>query len=400
MGRILLSLDRVGRRMPVDAEVAIERGVAFARSEPETVAAAVVGVVVLVGLGYVLYRLTRPAGVRFASLLADREEVAVLAHPNPDPDAMAAAMGVKEIAEQVDTAATIHFSGQIRHQENRAFRNVLDPELDCIDSADDIECGTVILVDHNRPRGFDGAEDVTPAGVVDHHPGDGRGELFTDVRTHYGACSSIVAEYFRDLDAEPLAPDEHASEARGPHSVPSPIATALFFGILTDTKRLTAGAQPPDFDASEYLSPGIDEDLLDKIANPEVSADVLETKARAISEREVRGSFAVSDVGEVSNADALAQAVEELIVLEGVTAAIVFGIRDGVLHVSGRSRDARVHMGRLLETTLEEVPGGDGGGHAHMGGGQVQLDEGEGFVWPARRDALTDRLWRALDGDV
>jgi hypothetical protein len=34
-----------------------------------------------------------------------------------------------------------------------------------------------------------------------------------------------------------------------------------------------------------------------------------------------------------------------------------------------------------------------------MGGGQIPLDDGD-FVWPARRTALTDRLRRALEGDV
>jgi len=385
--------------MSVAAEQFVQRAVAFAQSHPELLAATLVSLIVLVGGGYVLHQFARPAGVRFASVLAEHEHVSVLTHPNPDPDAMAAAMGVASLAEQVDTEATIQFPGQIRHQENRAFRNVLEVDLKPIDRVDDLQSRAVILVDHNEPRGFSGSERLTPFAVVDHHPGGGRGEVFTDVRTEYGACSSVIAEYFEDLDATPVAPDVHESEVESAYVVPSKVATGLFFGILTDTNRLTSGLDPADFDASSYLSAGVDENLLDRIANPQVSAETLEIKATAIREREVEGAFAISDVGDVSNVDAIPQAADELILLEGVTAAIVYGTRDGVLYLSGRSRDDRVHMGRVLDAALDDIPGGNGGGHRRMGGGQISLDEEE-FVWPGRRTGLVDRLWRALEGDL
>jgi nanoRNase/pAp phosphatase (c-di-AMP/oligoRNAs hydrolase) len=385
--------------MSVAADEFVERTVAFAQTHPELLAALLVSVVVLVGGAYILHQFTRPFGVRFASLLAEFDDVTVLTHPNPDPDAMAAAMGVASLAEQLDTAATIQFPGQIRHQENRAFRNVLEVDLDPIDRASDLRSEAVILVDHNQPRGFTGAESVRPIAVVDHHPGDGRGESFTDVRTEYGASSSVIAEYFQALDATPVPPENHESEIDAKYVLPSRVATGLFFGILTDTDHLTGGINSADFDASGYLSPGVDENLLDRIANPQVSAEVLEVKATAIRERDVEGAFAISDVGDISNADAIPQAADELIRLEGVTAAIVCGTRNGTLYLSGRSRDDRVHMGRAIESALEEVPGASGGGHARMGGGQIPVEDGD-FVWPARRAALEDRLRRALEGDV
>jgi len=86
---------------------------------------AVVAIVAIVG-AYVLFRVRRTPGVKFHRLLAERDEIAVLMHPNPDPDAMSAALGVASLAEQLDVDATVQYPGQIRHQENRAFRTVLD----------------------------------------------------------------------------------------------------------------------------------------------------------------------------------------------------------------------------------------------------------------------------------
>lgn len=391
-------------RVPVDRGLLgqVESAV-FAHTE--VVVALVVGLLTLTFSLYALHRLRRPMGSRFREVLASRDEIAVLMHPNPDPDAMAAAIGVACLAEQVGTDATLQFTGQIRHQENRAFRTVLDLDLDCIDHVSDLAAEHVVLVDHNTPRGFAGASAVLPFAVVDHHPGEGAGEEYTDVRTDYGSCSSIVAEYFEDIGAKPVPPDQHASEIDAEYTLPSTVATGLLYGILADTKHLTAGSSAADFRACSYLSTGVDEDLLDRIANPQVSAEVLEIKARAIAGRQINGSFAVSDVGQLSNVDAIPQAADELIQLEGVTAVVVCGEREGTVYLSGRSRDDRVHMGRALEAAVEEIPNSSAGGHARMGGGQIQErialpNGGEEQTESVPRPELIDRLFRSMSGDI
>ncbi len=376
---------------------------AFARQNPELTAAATLALVVVLVSTYAFVRLRRAPGIRFRRTLADHEEVAVLMHPNPDPDAMAAAVGVASLANQLDVDATIQFPGQIRHQENRAFRTVLDLDLENIDHVSDLAAESVVLVDHNEARGFGGADGVLPTAVVDHHPGEGSGEAFTDVRTDYGATASIVAEYFRDNDAVPVPPDKHASEADGDFALSTPAATGLLYGILADTKHLTVGASEPDFAAAAYVYPGVDQDRLDRIANPAVDAEVLEVKARAIAGRQIEGSFAVADVGGVNNVDAIPQAADELIQLEGVSAVVVIGERDGTVHLSGRSRDDRVHMGNAIDAVLDDVANGDGGGHSRMGGGTItpEVDPtGEEERETVDRDVLVDGLFRAMAGDV
>ena len=368
---------------------------------------AIVVIVGTVGAAAIVYRWLRQSdGERFKQLLADQEAVTVLLHPNPDPDAMASATAIAALAGQVDTRVTIQYPGQIRHQENRAFRTVLDLELDNIEHVTDLAAESVVLVDHNAPRGFTGAEGILPLAVVDHHPGEGTGELFTDVRTDYGACASIVAEYFEDIGAVPVPADQHASETGAKYVLPSAAATGLLYGILSDTKDLTVGASAVDFEAASYLHPGVDGDKLDRIANPEVDAEVLEIKARAIAGRRVEGSFAVSDVGTVSNADAIPQAADEIIRLEGVTAVVIAGEKEGTIHLSGRSRDDRVHMGQVLESVTDGISNASAGGHARMGGGQIapqpQLSDGGEPIGTdtVPREALIDRLFASMSGEI
>lgn len=374
----------------------------FGGLDPVVIAAGVVGTIVLLVVVGALYRhWRRPKGVRVREALAGAEEVSVLMHPNPDPDAMATAMAVEYLSETVDTTATVQYSGQIRHQENRAFRTVLELDLDRIESKEDLAADRIVLVDHNEPRGFVGAEGIDPYVVIDHHPGEGAGSAFTDVRPEYGACASIIAEYVGELGIPVGASEENGAGNSVGDSLPSDIATGLVYGIRTDTKELTRGITPMDFEAAGFLYPGVDEDRLDRIANPQVPEAVLRLKARAIQDKEVRGSFAVCDLGKIDNVDAISQAADELMHLEGVTAVVVFAETDGTVHLSGRSRDDRVHMGQTIETVVDDISMSEGGGHARMGGGQISVDHLEG-IGPSEgisREELTDQIFAAMAGE-
>jgi len=372
----------------------------FARESPLVAALVVVGLLVfLVGVRLAIDRLRRSPAERLQGLLASTDEIAVLMHPNPDPDAMSSALAVGRLATQAGSSPTLYYPGQIRHQENRAFQTVLDLDFDRIEKAGQLQESAVVLVDHNEARGFPGAEGVDPIAVIDHHPGGGEGSEFSDVRTDYGACATIFAEYFEQLDWE-LADDDAAAD--DDEQIDYEIATGLLYGIQSDTKQLTKGCSSAEFSAAEYLYDGIDEDLLDRIANPQVDAEVLDVKARAITDRQIENAFAISDVGAISNVDAIPQAADELLRLEGVTAVVVMGRKEDTLHLSGRSRDDRVHMGNVLQAVVDDIPMGSAGGHARMGGGQLSIDHMNG-IGPGSGVAMTDfkgHLFDAMAGDI
>jgi len=393
--------------MPLWQVGGLQRGLdtvsAFARESPLLAALVVIGLLVfLVGVRFAIGRVRRTPGERLQRLLGSADELAVLMHPNPDPDAMSCALATEKLATRAGSDATLYYPGQIRHQENRAFQTVLDLNFNRIETASQLEEEHVVLVDHNEARGFPGAESIDPLAVIDHHPGSGEGGQFTDVRTDYGACATIFAEYFESLDWELVDPEEVESVDPDSDHIDPEVATGLLYGIQSDTKQLTKGCHSAEFEAAEFLYQGIDEDMLDRIANPQVDAEVLDVKARAITNRDIRNAFAVSDVGEISNVDAIPQAADELLRLEGVTAVVVMGRKDDTLHLSGRSRDDRVHMGKALETVVEDIPMGSAGGHARMGGGQLSIEHMNG-IGPGSGVAMPDfkgHLFDAMAGDI
>ena len=368
---------------------AVETGLRSLGIDP-TIAGGV-AVIMLGAAAYGAYRAVlryKQPGHQLSRLLRGYEEVALLMHPNPDPDAMGSALGLQALAERVGTEATIYYIGQIRHHENRAFQTVLDVEFERIDGVSELSEPATVLVDHNTPRGSDDAGTLTPTAVVDHHPGDGTGQRFTDVRPSYGACATIVAEYLQALNFEPVGPGRHAGT---PSALSVKTATGLLYGIQADTDHLTNGATDADFAMSQYLYPGIDQDLLRRIANPPVDSELLKIKAHAIENLVIESPYSYSWVGEVSNLDAIPQAADELIALEGISTVVVAGKKNGTVHLSGRSHDDRVHIGRVLDTVAKRIPDSSAGGHARMAGGQLAADH--------VGDDLPQQLFETMSGN-
>ncbi len=163
--------------------------------------------------------------------------------------------------------------------------------------------------------------------VIDHHqilqhlqellPAD----AFLDIRPEVNSSSSILAEYLRTLEI-PLSPA---------------LATALFYGIYIDTKKFSKLSHV-DLKAIEFLAGKVDYELLDKIEHPDISTETAEILARAIMNRRIYKNVIVSNVGFITNRDAIAESADFLLHLEGgITTVLVFGIVDDRIEMSART---------------------------------------------------------------
>jgi nanoRNase/pAp phosphatase (c-di-AMP/oligoRNAs hydrolase) len=287
------------------------------------------------------------------------EPLAIVTHDNPDPDAIASGVALQRIAASVGIEAQVCYYGQITHQENRAFINLLEFELRQLDDDEDLSAfGGVALVDHSRPGVNDQLPTDTPVDIViDHHPPKAPIEAeFVDVRSSVGATSTLLAEY---LQAFGITLDEA-------------VATGLLFGIRIDTKDFTREVSIADFEAAAILLPAANIGTLERIESPSISGETLETIARAIQNRDQRGSVLTSCVGELTDRDSLAQAADRLLTLEGVQATVVYGVKAGLIYISGRARGIDLDLGETLREAFDQI--GSAGGHADMAGAQIQLE--------------------------
>jgi nanoRNase/pAp phosphatase (c-di-AMP/oligoRNAs hydrolase) len=293
-------------------------------------------------------------------VLADGSEINIVCHNNPDPDCLASALALGRIAAAAGIDERhIFYSGEISHQQNRAFVNLLDIDLKRFDPAtvqDRPPDSLLAFVDHSIPGANNRVPEETPVDIViDHHPAEGIDATFVDHREDIGAASTILTEYLRDLDIDP----------------DDTLATALLFAIRSDTLGFLRGATRADYDAAGFLHESTDRTLLRQISSPSVTGETLDAISTAIDNRITNGAVLISHVGRTTERDALPQAADYLATLEGVDTTIIFGLIHDAVHLSARSPDPRIHIGDVLRDAFEDV--GSAGGHHDVAGGEIPL---------------------------
>ena len=294
----------------------------------------------------------------FVSLLENVGSLAVVCHDNPDPDCIASALALQTMASHAGVEETdILYGGEVSHQQNRAFVNLLEVELTEFDGEDLEEYEVIGFVDHS----VKGENNAVPGEasvdfVIDHHPPENDVDArFVDIREEFGATTTILVEYLRELD---VTPD-------------TDVATALLFAIRAETLEYLRGTTEMEYEASEFLHRYADTELLRRMTEPAFTPETLDTIGEAILEREVRASALVAGVGVINERDALPQAADYLMRLEGVSTVLVFGVVDDRIEASARSKDSRVNLDRVMNDAFGDV--GSGGGHRGMAGAQVPL---------------------------
>ncbi len=287
----------------------------------------------------------------------DGKKLAIVMHNNPDPDAISGAMALSEIANNVGVKSEILYHGKIGHQENKAFVNLLDIDIERMEKYDLSEFSNIALFECAIP----GINNLVPSDtriniVIDHHPvniSEVKAD-FIDIQPDIGASATIMATYLKELHI----------------NFSSELATALLYGIRVDTHEFKKNATPSDLEAAAFLYPLVDHDILSQIETPSMSTETLDIMGYAIQNRQVLGSYLISNVGPIRDRDALPQAADYLLNLEGVTTTIIFGLTEESIHISGRSKDVRVNIGEIMREAFGEE---HGGGHSTSAGAQIPL---------------------------
>lgn len=284
-------------------------------------------------------------------------KLAIVVHDNPDPDAVSSAMALKEIARSIDVKADILYQGKIGHQENKAFINLLDIELNQPKEYNPADYKKVGLIEATVP----GAYNLLPPNskvniIIDHHQVNHEvvGAEFVDTRPTIGATATIMTKYMHELEIP----------------IKTELATALLYGIRVDTQDFRRNTDPADLMAAAFLYPLANHEILSRIETPSISASSLDVIGEAIKNRQIRGSFLISSAGAIHDRDSLAQAADYLLNLEGITTTLIFGLGEDRIYVSGRTRDIKVNIGRLMQAAFGEEYAG---GHATLGGAQIPL---------------------------
>lgn len=315
-------------------------------------------------------------------LLRGRRRLLVLTHTNPDPDSLGAAMGLQQFAElSAGLETTLALSGKILRAENQEMVRQLAIEMVPIGDLDLSTYDCVGLVD-TQP-GF-GHTIVPPELrvdiVIDHHVCSDQNAVaydapFVDVRSEIGATSSLVAGYFMDAKLHPSRD----------------IATALIYGINTDTADLSRNVSDLDLKAYDYLFPLVDRAKLVAITRPRLPPAYFQTLREALSKVRIYKSLALCSLGRTGSAEMVAEVADLLLRMQGVQAVFCGGLVDTTFYVSVRTELGPCDAWTLIRDAMGAEQASFGG-HGTVAGGSIQLGSSD----PRAMKRLERRLERNI----
>jgi nanoRNase/pAp phosphatase (c-di-AMP/oligoRNAs hydrolase) len=253
------------------------------------------------------------------------------------------------------------YSGLIARAENRAVLNLLTPDWQQGDQLPDLpRYSALALVDTQPGSGNNRLPpQVTPHIVIDHHYPHWdalRAVRFVDVRPELGATVSLIYQY---LDAAGIKPDSN-------------LATAMFYGLQTDTRGLARDASKADEAIYVHLLSLIDRPKLISVEQAGLSRDYFRAFSKGLQAARVYGRSVIANLGEMHRPDLAAEMADVLIRLETARVVLCMGTYKDILNISLRTQPSGQDAGLLAQKVIESL--GKAGGHGTMAGGQALLE--------------------------
>ena len=311
--------------------------------------------------------------------LATARSVLVVTHDFPDPDCLASGLGMQELVRYWGVKrVSMAYGGFVGRLENQTMVRLvgipaekLSTELlngfERIIVVDAIPGSGNVSLPHHARVDF----------VVDHHLVHHRQipNCLVDIRPNRAATSSIVTQYLR-TEGCPISKS---------------LATALFYGMKTDTHHMRQLVTPEDMEIYTYLFDRIDHAVLAEVEDPPRTREYLRMVHDGLETMEISGEVGYMHLPEASTPDHVAEMADFAARLEELQWMICSALVGDTLYFSVRSRSVR-KAGIAAERIARRLRG-TGGGHALRGAGQIRL---AGRDKHAVLDAFTQSLHHVL----
>jgi nanoRNase/pAp phosphatase (c-di-AMP/oligoRNAs hydrolase) len=282
------------------------------------------------------------------------ERVALLLQDDPDPDGVASAIALRTVLGRNRSTTPLFAFGATTRAENLAMLRLLDVTIEIADTEVLRAFPCVALLDV-QPAYF--AERLHHAHIViDHHPRTGNIDAdYCDLRAQYGATSTILTEYLEACEAD----------------VSQRLATALLYGIKSDTLMLNRETGPADLRAFMALYPLTNYNTLRRIERPELPLSFAGFLARTLPRMRKQMGLLTLHVGTIEREDIIPQLADFCMQFEGTEWVAVSGKWHNALVISVRNPGYVRSAGDVVRKLFGQV--GRAGGHRSMAKAVVPL---------------------------
>lgn len=281
---------------------------------------------------------------------------------NADPDALGASLALRRIMARKVKSVAIAQINEVKRPDNLAMiRHLRIPTQKAIPTLM-AQYEKFALIDsqpHHHPDLAAYDYDL----IIDHHPLIKEKPVnapFMDIRPKYGSTCTMMTEYLYNMKIRPS----------------KLLATALMYGIKTDTGDWVRDFIDADMAAFKYLSKFSDGTILNRISRSEFHLDWMRFFSRAFYNLRHIGKGLFAHMGKVENPDILVIVADFFMRVHGVSWVSVSGEYDNTLVVIFRGDGLRKDMGKFAASLLGDL--GSAGGHKEAARGEVPIAALEG----------------------
>jgi nanoRNase/pAp phosphatase (c-di-AMP/oligoRNAs hydrolase) len=291
--------------------------------------------------------LTRLKVQQYQRFFVDADRVVIVLHNDPDPDAMASGLALRNVLRRTKQTAVIAALQGVTRPENQRMMNLLDIQVEILTPEQIVGFDRIAMVDV-QPHVF--------RDVVDHHPEQpGYTAVYKDIRADYGSTSTILTEHLRAIDV----------------NISERTATAMLYAIKSDTLFFNRQANRVDIEAFSYLYPLADATLIRKMEGAEITMDRLEYVLKAKQHGRLQEQVFCAFLGTSPREDFIPYVADFYLQLESVKWTIVSGIVNDSLVMSVRNLGYSRNAGEFVRKYFNDI--GSAGGHRSMAKAVVPL---------------------------
>lgn len=274
---------------------------------------------------------------------------------NADPDAIASAIALKRFFWRRVKKTIIYRINTIKRADNLALIKFLKIDQKHVRDINKVEITKWAIVD-SQPHHDEQFKKHSFDIIIDHHPlGDCSEAEFVDIKEDYGANSTIMTEYLRASGIKP-----------------SPrLATALFYGIKTDTDNFARQSTPQDINAFRYLYQFANLNIIKKIESSELTKKTLRHFRTAIENLVFFKDKAFIHMGSVKDPDILVIIADFFLKMAEASWCIVSGIYGQKFIIIFRNAGFRLDAGKTAQRLFGRI--GSAGGHRNTARAEIMV---------------------------
>ncbi len=295
--------------------------------------------------------------ILISRLKSETGRLFIQTHNFPDPDAVAAAFGLKELLDKQGIHTEIIYDGELQRDALIRMIALLNIPIHHWKQYELTEADGIIIVD--GCKGNSNVEDLIgrEIAVIDHHKSLTTEDVeLTDIRPEYGSSSTMICEYYKELGV-----------------LPSPeAASALHIGLARDTDLYTRGMTEMDLKALSFIYPYSDRELVNSILRNNIQLTDLDYYKKLLENLLVYKGLAVCFLPEGCPQNLMGILGDFVLSLQEIHFVALFANNNETISISFRNNWNDRDASRLMKKFT--AGRGRGGGHKQMAGGI--LDQG------------------------